>query len=93
MTKIKLKKADREAAVESLRQAQDDMRSARDAIDDAMRSLGRNSITSERIRTYIKAHLECLIDSEHDWLDSSQNVEEFIEDIESGEDEDDDEEE
>ena len=73
------------AAVENLREAQEQMREALNSIFNAQAAIRRiegGSTTAERLKRYIQGHLEPLIDSEHQWLDNSTSVENIIEEVE-----------
>lgn len=71
-------------SIDQLRQAQDLMRDAAAIIRQVTRELQNtpHSISGKRLRSYISGHLEVLIDSDHDWIGRSINIEDIIEELE-----------
>lgn len=67
--------------VQKLEEAQDKMREASQLISDAVSGHG----ISGSANAYVVAHLDILIDSNHGYLDGSDNVEKLIESIQSNE--------
>jgi len=56
------------------------LREAVRTLNQIRRKLGDN-ITADRLRSYIISHLETLIDSDHEWLDRSLNLQNIIEEL------------
>lgn len=61
----------------------DDIRDAQDQILDAIQTLRHcaRKLNDEWAERYIIAHLECLTTREHEWLDSSSNLDDWLEEL------------
>jgi len=66
--------------IDEIQEVQEQLREAVQTLNQIRRKLG-NNITADRLRSYIISHLETLIDSNHDWLDRSTNLQDIIEEL------------
>ena len=76
----------REEAIEIVQEAQDKLIEAIDMLADVA-----DAMDDRMADSYIVAHLRCLASDDHGYLDRSYNISKWLNDLERGEDEEDDE--
>lgn len=78
----KVTEQEREEAIESLYEA-------KDQLAEAVKTLSKVAIDldDEHARSYLVAHLRCLVDRNHGYLSRDFTVQDWIEELEAGEEE------
>ena len=74
-----LKEFDADTYIDKLREAQDKLYDVIDILKDVA-----SDTHNQEAKDYIIAHLKTMVSSEHGYLSSTYNIDEWIEDIENG---------